>query len=371
MTRGRPEASAERSFPRYVETGAEESPRGHARAAGARGLDRLDDAQPGRGVRRLVAGVRAPASRRSLAGLRCRCRRPIRTGRLAEPNALAPRDWDRFWSRRLGGHHAGDPLGRGDGAPRRAREASAARLTAQTYRRRRAPHPMSCSGGLETATATRSTPAFLAAGRRHGARSTGSSARNDGHQAGIRRRSPSLAVLFYVGDLGIARLVRRPRPYRHAHRLLRHERQQLPRRGSGVRRQTAARDRRDGRRRERPPRLAPLQRPGRARFVSGQLCDVCFHPWQLADTPSVIPPGRGEASLTRRRGASRDALPSLPGPLGQVAILERRLGNQRVDRTEETLKALELLFALDLEQVSRCPLARLLQRPETRVRRCR
>jgi acyl-homoserine-lactone acylase len=85
-------------------------------------------------------------------------------------------------------------------------------------------------------------------------------ARGRRHRPDVRRRQAEHPGAVHVGPVGFARLVRREGLPRDE-ALLRHQRQQL-RRGRGVR-PAAARLGGDGGRRERPPRLAALQRRGR------------------------------------------------------------------------------------------------------------
>ena len=104
-------------------------------------------------------------------------------------------------------------------------------------------------------------PPTSAAGRRRGARSTASSASPATSCSRSTTRGPSIPVPFTSARWGSLASFG-ARPCAGHEKLVRHERQQL-RRGGRVRR-ARARARGHRRRRERRPRVAALQRPGRA-----------------------------------------------------------------------------------------------------------
>jgi acyl-homoserine-lactone acylase len=132
-TAGGPESLTREKFPRYVETGAEESPRGqHALRVleGSTGWTRarlVEEAFDGwlPSFERLLPPL--------LAAYDALPATDARRSRLAEP-VHTLRRWDRFWAAGSVATTLGDPLGRGDGAPCRATGVSGAPDRADIHR---------------------------------------------------------------------------------------------------------------------------------------------------------------------------------------------------------------------------------------------
>ncbi len=101
-------------------------------------------------------------------------------------------------------------------------------------------------------------------GKRRGARSIASSASTTTSRRISRMPTPSIPVPFTSGQWGLARLVRRAADTRARSAALWQQRQQQLRRGGRVRRKGEGDGTGDGRRRERRPEVAALQRPGQA-----------------------------------------------------------------------------------------------------------